>query len=285
LDEAVKSILAANNQACDAAGVDLAGIRVMSAGLAGVQHPAHWRWMHEALGDALNKQESARMGRAVTRWRGEDLMLTTDADIALAGATDCQPGVVIISGTGSIAYGMNQAGEHARSGGWGPTLGDEGSGYDIGRRALSAAMAAYDGRLPETVLTRRICDYFQIESPTELPKVVYSDQREAIRLAPLSQLVEQAAREGDQVAQDILREAGEELARAVVAVIERLDMQQDSFLVCYVGSVFKAGDLILAPMRQIITEVAPRAELRQPLFPPAIGAVKLALKKIVVSSQ
>jgi N-acetylglucosamine kinase-like BadF-type ATPase len=235
--------------------------------------------MHDALAEVFNHEESELTRREVSRWKTDGLFLTTDAEIALGGATDCQPGVVIISGTGSIAIGLNARGEKARSGGWGPTLGDEGSGYDIGRRALGAAMAAYDGRIDETVLTARICDYFQVASPTELPKVVYDNQRDAVRLAPLSRIVEEAAGEGDRVAIEILGEAAWELARAVVAVIERLHMQAESFPVCYVGSVFKGGELILAPMRKSILQFAPGAEVRSPLYPPAIGAVKLALKQ------
>jgi N-acetylglucosamine kinase-like BadF-type ATPase len=272
--------MTAINAACQSANVDLNQVRMISAGLAGVQHPTHSRRMREALGGALNQKASQLAGQPTTRWRGQDLMVSTDAEIALAGATDCQPGVVIISGTGSIAYGLNTSGQRARSGGWGPTMSDEGSGYDIGRHALSAVMASYDGRLPETVLTQRVCEYFQLDSPTELPKIVYGDQREAIRLAPLSRVVEDAAKEGDVVAQQILSGAAEELAKAVVAVIKRLKLQDEPFMVCYVGSVFKAGELILTPMRKLITKVAPRAELRPPLFPPAVGAVKLALKRI-----
>jgi len=82
---------------------------------------------------------------------------------------------------------------------------------------------------------------------------------------------------GDEVALNILSEAATELARAVVAVIERLEMQQETFRVAYVGGVFEAGDVVIAPMGEAIKAVAPRAFVAPPLNPPVIGAAKLAL--------
>jgi len=236
--------------------------------------------MRDALLAALNAR-STRQGREGTAswWGPENFLLTTDAEIALAGATDCQPGLVIISGTGSIAYGMNAQGQRARSGGWGPTFGDEGSGYDIARRALVAVASSFDGRLQPTALSERICRYFGIETPAELPPLIY-DNEKGINIAALSEVVIEAAREGDAIATTILREAGVELARAVVAVIGRLHMQRDEFRVAYVGGVFSAGDLILQPIRERVAQIAPRATVAPPLFPPTIGAIKLVMMKL-----
>lgn len=279
LETAVRSVLLAVEEACAQAGVTLRDITALGIGLGGVDHPTHHRRMRDALFAELAARTGALGASSTpTRWGPDNVLLTTDAEIALAGATDCQPGIVIISGTGSIAYGMNNRGQRARSGGWGPTFGDEGSGYDIARRALRAVVSSYDGRLQATLLTERVCRYFGIESPADLPPIIYGSEK--INIASLTELVIETAREGDTIARQILRDAGEELARAVVAVIRRLRMQQDEFLVCYVGSVFLAGELILEPLRERIGAVAPRATLAPPLFPPTIGAIKLALQRL-----
>lgn len=280
VDAAVAAVVTALEDACRQARCTLSELAALGIGLAGIAHPAHHRRMREALLRALTER---RAGMRAS-WTAEDLLLTTDAEIALYGATDGQPGVVIIAGTGSIAYGMNAHGQKARSGGWGPTFGDEGSGYDIARRALVAVASAYDGRLPPTLLTDRVCQYFGIESPADLPRIIYGSEASP-NIAPLSEIVIQAAREGDAVARHILREAGLELARTAIAVIKRLRLQREAFRVSYVGGVFSAGELILNPLREKIQEVAPRAELAPPLFPPAVGALKLVLARLDLSHR
>jgi N-acetylglucosamine kinase-like BadF-type ATPase len=263
LATAVESVKRAVDEACAQAGINASQLAAACIGLAGVQHPKHHRQMFEALKAALGI-------RAMT--------LETDARIALAGATDLRPGVVIIAGTGSISCGLNARGEFARAGGWGPAMGDEGSGHYIGRRALEMVVSAYDGRSLPTALTEKVCRHFSVSAPPELPSVIYHSSLKMMReLAQLSKLVVEAAREDDMAARSILTDAALELARAVVAVIEQLKMQDDQFRVAYVGGVFEAGELILAPLRESIALVAPRAYLAPPLHPPVIGAVKLAL--------
>ena len=263
LEAAVNNIKRAVNEACVQAGIQPSQITAACIGLAGVQHPKHHRLMYQALKAVLPIQT---------------IMLEIDARIALAGATDLQPGVVIIAGTGSISCGINARGKFARAGGWGPTMGDEGSGFYIGRRALEAVVSAYDGRSLPTSMTEKVCRYFDVTCPTELPPVIYNSSSKVMReIAQLSKIAVEAAREGDTAALNILTDAALELARAVVAVIEKLNMQAEQFRVAYVGGVFEAGELILAPLRESIALVAPGAYLAPPLYAPVIGAVKLAL--------
>src|SRR5205085_1278058 len=94
------------------------------------------------------------------------------AMITMPGARDA-PGIVIIAGTGSIVYGRNQRGEAARAGGWGHLIGDEGSGYWIGREALAAVMRAEDGRGPSTRMTADILEFFTVADVSRLPRIVY----------------------------------------------------------------------------------------------------------------
>lgn len=263
LEAAIVHIQQAVAQACQEAGINAAQITGVCFGLAGVGNPQHHATMLAALHAAFPIPY---------------LLLETDARIALAGATDLQPGVVVIAGTGSIACGINARGQFARAGGWGPAMGDEGSGYYIGRRALAAVVMAYDERGPATSLTGPICQHFRVATPPELPPVIYNEPVKVMHeIAQLSKLVVAHAQTGDAVALDILADAAYELARAVNTVIEKLGMQAEAFRVAYVGGVFGAGELVLGPLRRAVHECAPKSEVAPPLMPPVQGAVKLAM--------
>jgi N-acetylglucosamine kinase-like BadF-type ATPase len=271
LEAAVKNVVLAVTEASSRAEVAASEITAACVGLAGVQHPKNHRRMLAALKSSLPVA---------------DLKLETDARVALAGATDLLPGVVIIAGTGSISCGVNARGKYVRAGGWGPTMGDEGSGHYIGKRALEAVMGAYDHRKPSTRLTDPVCRYLGVSSPPELPPVIYDLPGEERRdIAQLSKIVVEAGRGGDIVALEILNDAAAQLARAATTVINQLEMSQESFRVAYVGGVFDAGELILAPLRRAILAAAPHALLAAPLFPPVIGAVKLAQARHMVRSH
>lgn len=270
VEVATNSILTAITQACRQADITPHQITGACIGLAGVSHPDNHRKMFDAIERALPTL---------------NFTLETDARIALAGATAGKPGIVIIAGTGSIAYGVNKDGEVARAGGWGPTLGDEGSGTYIGRRALEAVMTAYDRRVhEETKLTEKVCRFFNVSTPPELPAVIYNPDNNVMpQIAQLSRLVVETAQEGDATSIEILKDAAHELARASKAVIEQLEMQQEEFHIGYVGGVFGAGELILQPLRQEIIAFAPKAKITPPLEKPAIGAAKMAIANFIQS--
>ena len=264
LRDAVSHIECAVAEAAASARVKPEQIASACAAIAGINHQIHYHTMKDALDHALGL---------------DNLHLVTDARAALEGALDGRPGVVIIAGTGSIAMGVNAEGRQARSGGWGPTFGDEGSGYDIARRALRAIASSFDGRSRPTVLSERFCRHLGIASTTDLPGVIYNSDSEPVEIASLAKLVAEAAREGDEVACEILREAGRELAGLAASVIERLGMRSNEFRVACVGSVFKSGEVVQASLRQRICSVAAGAEVGPPLFSPTIGAVKLAQER------
>jgi glucosamine kinase len=264
LRDAVSHIECAVAEAALRARVKLEQITSACAAIAGVNHSIHYHTMKDALNQALAL---------------DNLHLVTDARAALEGALDGQPGVVIIAGTGSIAMGVNADRQQVRSGGWGPTLGDEGSGYDIARRALRAIASSFDGRSRQTVLSERFCQRLGIATTADLPGVIYNSDSEPVEIASLAELVAEAASEGDEVACEILREAGRELAGLAASVIERLGMRSDEFRVACVGSVFKSGEVVWSSLRQAICAVARGAEVGPPLFPPTIGAVKLAQER------
>lgn len=262
-DEAVSHITKVVNEACAQAGINRDNITTACIALAGISQPVHYNTMKDALFTALGLQ---------------NILLVTDAEAALAGALDSQPGVVIIAGTGSIAIGMNERGQQSRSGGWGPTLADEGSAYDIARRALRAIAASLDRRAPRTLLTEGICARLGINYPADLPRVIYDNNE--MDISSLAEVVSETAQRGDAVAREILASAGRELGALAASVIEKLGMRNEQFRVACVGGVFKSGECLLAPLRDTVLKIAPSADVGLPLFPPTIGAAKIARKQM-----
>lgn len=139
-DAIASAIGGAIQEAASTGGIapaDLDNELIVVLGLAGADRPR----------DKANLQK-ALMAKLPAKPRY--LVIENDARIALAGATGGKPGVVLIAGTGSIALGIDEQGQTIRCGGWGPILGDEGSGYAMGKAALIAVMRDYDGRGPST---------------------------------------------------------------------------------------------------------------------------------------
>jgi N-acetylglucosamine kinase-like BadF-type ATPase len=219
----------------------------------------------EILRDVLGV-ESARAERdVVTAW---------------AGGTAAQPGVVVISGTGSAAFGTNARGDQVEVGGWGYLMGDEGSGYDIGIRALRAATNAADRSGPSTVLEKAIPAHFGADGLWGLHKLIYSGELGRPQIAEIATVVAEAARTGDGPAIRILATAAEDLANLPVAALERLGALDQDLPVATAGGVFKAGEPFVGPFQRAVNRRAPAARVHPPLFPPIIGAALLALRDI-----
>lgn len=204
-------------------------------------------------------------------------LVVNDALIALvAGAGDAH-GVVIVAGTGSIAYGRDAAGRAARAGGWGFVLGDEGGGFWIGRAALNAVVRQFDGRGPKTMLTEMVLDAMRLDSPMDLVHAVYAGGLHRYAIAAVAPVVQQAAAAGDAVAGDIVSRAGIELAAAAASVITRLEMRGEPFPMLLGGGVFRGAPALVDQVASRLAEVAPRSDVRLLDAEPAIGAVRLAL--------
>lgn len=201
-----------------------------------------------------------------------------DMVTALAGASIARPGVVVIAGTGAIAYGQLDDGREARASGWGYLMGDEGSGYDLGIAALRAASGASDGRSDPTELVWRIPQALGQPDLRGVHRLLYSPNILRSDLARLAVVVTDAARAGDGVARRLLVQAGHDLANAALAVIAHLESRESGLTVYPTGGVFQAGDLILTPFRARITALSPASELVMPAFSPAVGALLLALR-------
>jgi N-acetylglucosamine kinase-like BadF-type ATPase len=254
------------DRACSAALIDRDSLVAAGIGLAGVRRKDIRTRMREVLIETLEIK---------------NIELMTDGDIALYGATDGAPGIVVISGTGSICVGSNRVGKHTFAGGWGPVAGDEGSGSWIARRALQAAAQATDERGPKTGLTLAACEYFQVGVPDDLATAIYAPTITNERIAGFSKHVIEAARAGDAVARNILIEAGKELGKAAVTVIRKLKMEQERFQVVFAGGVFSAGEFVIAPLREELTRVARKAFIDEPKFSPTVAAGRLAQEHLL----
>ena len=235
---------------------------------------------HIGLAGARRDELRARIEDALRSLELGEVTVVGDADIALYGATDGEPGVVVIAGTGSVCCGINARGKRVCAGGWGPIAGDEGGGAWIARRALSAITRAADGRDPETELTKAACSYFHVTTPDDLATAIYAPTMSNERIAGFGKEVIEAAKRKDRVARRIMAEAGRELGIAAAAVIRNLKMERERFQVAYVGGVFAAGELVLDKLREEIHRVAPNAYLAPPRYAPAVAAARIARERI-----
>ena len=227
----------------------------------------------------VDRQDDASVIRGVMRRLGfrSKPLIVNDALIALVAGAGSSPGVVVISGTGSIAYGVSQHGVAARAGGWGPTLADEGSGYWIGRRALAAVMREFDGRGPHTVLSRLVLGHFSLPEPEGLVAEIYHRPQGRRVIASLARVVDRAREDGDPVAIDIFSQAADELTVAASSVITRLEMRGEPFPLLLAGGVLRESSWLASEVRRRMAEVAPRAMVSLLTNEPAIGAVRLAI--------
>lgn len=198
-----------------------------------------------------------------------------DSRIALEGALGGHSGVVVVAGTGSIAYSMDVEGSMRRCGGWGPMIGDEGSGYWIGCETLRSVVKHRDGRGAATMLTERLLDKFQVQTDVELINKVYGEMnRSEVALLAIETGI--CASLGDEEAIRILSEAGEHLADLAVAIAKCTPMGSTP-AITYAGGVFRLGELILSSFNHRLGEW--RSALSEPLHPPVHGAVMLARKQ------
>lgn len=203
--------------------------------------------------------------------RARRLVVTTDALIALSGATAGAPGIITIAGTGSIAYGRNAAGQAARAGGWGFIFGDEGGAFDIVRQALRAALRFEEGWGPPTALHGALLAVTRARSANELMHRFYTRGYPRARIAGYAKLVDQVAREGDPIAVEILHGAAQHLATLAAAVRRQLFSAGERTLVCYIGGVFESA-IVLERFRALV-ELEEGNRCSPPRYPPEAGAL------------
>lgn len=208
------------------------------------------------------------------------MIVENDVVGAWASATDGGPGIVAIAGTGATALGMNADGAFWRVDGWDYLLGDAGSGYRIGLAAIHEAMKMLDGRRQPTRLLDKLAEFYGVDGALAMRRLADSGGLGKLRVAEFSRYVSEAADEGDQVAQDILRQAASDIADDIEAIVTRLAMENVAFPIGIVGSVFKSTTWVLDPLRIAIKRIAPQADLETPRHSPEVGAAIVAQNRL-----
>jgi len=207
--------------------------------------------------------------------------VVADCEIALDAATAGGPGAVLICGTGSVCFGRDPSGAWTRAGGWGPVIGDEGSGYDIGRRALNACARAHDGLGPPTALTELVLRRVGAARVTELPVAVRTGLGRA-EIASMAQCVLGAAYGlKDPVARDIVREAARHLAKTAEIVARRL---APGAPVTLTGGLFESEPRFADDVTSILRAQFAGAVVKRPDLPPVAGALWRAARAAGASS-
>jgi N-acetylglucosamine kinase-like BadF-type ATPase len=258
---AQQNIAGAVREAFETAGRQRAPVAALCLAVAGAGHAsireAMYRWCEQqALAD---------------RWR-----VVHDAEIILRAGVHAGPGIALISGTGSLAFGTAASGRSARAGGWGHLLGDEGSGYAIGLDALRAVAQATDRRGPETRLTCMLLEHLGLRDPWELIPTLHAEQNVRHRIAAAAPVVLQAAADGDLVALRIREQAAQNLSSMTIAVARSLDFGCREYQLAFSGGVFQhhaaLRDAVLRYLDQ--HQLTPRA--MAVVHEPVDGALLLA---------
>jgi len=238
--------------------------RVLYCGVAGTGRDEERRALHSAL----DAKELA-----------EEVVIDSDGLIALYDAFDDRAGILLVVGTGSIAYGRSPAGEIVRCGGWGPTFGDEGGGGWIGKRALSIVAASSDGREPATALLFPILAATQCEDVQDLiPWAAAADARAFASLVPV---VFSTAAAGDPRANALITLAAEELVLHLRALARQLFTDERAAVgVAFSGGLMERGSPLRKRLEQRLKSAVPGAQVRSEEVLPARGALKAAARRI-----
>jgi len=205
----------------------------------------------------------------------DKVIVRSDAEIALWGALSGKPGVVVIAGTGSIVFGMNERGRLFRAGGYGYVIGDDGSGFWIGREGLRAAIAAYEGWGPETALKELALKWFTVRQMEDIIPKIYSDISPQRVLSSFAIAVIQLAENGDEVAREIVENGAARLARITVSLLKKLRLKKARHL-RITGGIFK-DKIFREKFMADVKAAYPKIDIAPAEHPPAYGAVLLGL--------
>ncbi len=255
-------------ECCEKAERPSTEVLAVVAGLTGAGRPADQHRMREAFLDFARRQGIVP----------DSVAIESDARIALEGAFKGLAGIILIAGTGSIAFGKTKEGEVFRAGGWGRIVGDEGSGYSIGREGLNLVSKHLDGRAKETMLTRMVAEQFGLKDQETIIKAIYRDNFDVASIAPV---VIKAAGQHDTESERILNRAAFELAEHVRALTFKLEGAtrgpRQKIPLSFVGSLLTEQTLFSKIVKHKIEFSIPQITVVKADASPAFGAVLMAL--------
>lgn len=256
IQDAIREAVAAALPSNDGASSEQQSIAGVGIGIAGASSAYAETWLRGVIQGALP---------------GVFVAPSMDNEIALVGAHGARRGVLVLAGTGSVAYAVNAAGQSAQAGGWGYLLGDEGSGYWLTMEALRALIRWADGMQPEAeALSRRVMRRLGFHSPLDLIPWLYRQPPPTREVAQHASVVLDAADEGDAAALAIVARAADALEALVIAVSGRLGMTEPA--VGFAGGLLSSDN----PLSQALCARLKLDAIPQSMYPPVIGAALLA---------
>lgn len=254
-----ENLQAVIRQATEAARVDPATIQHVCIGMAGASLAEAVHWAQQTIRELIPNST---------------IYVAGDHVIAHRAAFGTSPGVLVISGTGSIAFGRNQNGETARAGGWGPNVSDEGSAFWVGREAVTAALHAFDFGQNNGLLAT-IADCWKV-APEEVIRLANSSEP---RFSELAGPVVNAAEQGDASARAITDRAGRALAGLASAVINRLWPDGGVVPVALAGGVLQGSPLVRQAFKEAMKTEQPQAAVSFAFVRPVLGALEIAAQR------
>jgi glucosamine kinase len=262
--QAREALTIAIRQACRVANIKPSQISSVCVGLAGAARPEISDLVRGIVAEVISGETKPAAIKVVG-----------DMVIALEAAFGSGPGVIVIAGTGSIAYGRNAEGQTARAGGWGFAISDEGSGHWIGRTGVAAAIAAWDENPGQNVpLIEILLRSWHLETIEQLvPAANATPPPDFAALFPSVLLLADA---GDRIARDVLSQAGAHLATLAGTLLRRLFPNSVAVLVAMSGGVFASSALVRQVFYNTLTSTHPSASLNASLIEPVRGALELA---------
>ncbi len=199
----------------------------------------------------------------------------SDQLVAYRSGSDKSKGVVIIAGTGGVVRGFDfDKKEDFKTSGWG-YLADEGSAFWVGIKAYRAIVKSIDGRARETLIKEIAFTDWKVKDKDHFNRLVYMNP--LITIPKLSVYVDLAQRDGDEVAEDILKQGATEIVSAVEVVVEKLDFKEKEFDLVPVGGMFKSK-FLEEEIKKGISSFVKKMEVKKPEKDPVFGAVKLAIE-------
>jgi len=246
-------------QACAAAGIAPGEVKRTCVGGSGAARPELAEVVRRILGEMISTP----------------IDVVGDMQIALEAAFDTGPGVIVIAGTGSIAYGRDRQGNTLRAGGWGFAIGDEGSAHWIGREAVSAVLRESDReapRLADSSLVKGLYKIWGVGSFLDLARVANS-----VPPPDFAALFPAVASSQEEVSRQVLREAGRELAQAASVVIQRLFTKEETIVpVGMTGGVFRHAEIVRQVFYNELRKMDPRVQVSPAVVDPVEGALRMA---------
>jgi N-acetylglucosamine kinase-like BadF-type ATPase len=207
-------------------------------------------------------------------------LICNDTIIGLEAGSNKKNKIIIIAGSGSNCYGVNEDGKKVQATGWDYILADEGSGYQTALKALKAVMKAYDGRGEKTLLSSTILKDLNLKSIVDLNDWVYNKPFSKGRISALSKTVCRTAQMGDKISINILTEEAEEAVISVTTVANKLGFKDKDFDLIFVGGVFKCKKFFKNLVIIRLKKDFPGINFLPLLTDPVEGAIRIALKRL-----